>query len=95
MRTFFRTLRIISAITLFFFCWTYLPLYAAVAYAATPQGQGAGGKGQGKARMRSETQKTATTGERFEKALEAVREKIDKAQEKLALSGGKGRENRD
>ncbi len=84
MRTFFKTLRISSAITLFFFCWTYMPLYAAVAWAAEPRMRNADFG------MRNETQKTATTGERFEKALEAVREKIGKAQEKLALSKVEG-----
>lgn len=47
MRTFYRGLKVLSLVTLFFFCWSFLPLHAAVAYAATPQGQGAGGKGQG------------------------------------------------
>ncbi len=55
-----------------------MPLYAAVAWAAEPRMRNADFG------MRSETQKTATTGERFEKALETIREKIDKAQEKTA-----------
>lgn len=78
MRTFFRTLRIFSAITLFFFCWTYMPLYAAVAWAAEPR------KRNADYGMQNETQKTATTGERFEKALEEIREKVAKAEEKAA-----------
>ena len=31
MRKFYRFLRVLSAITLFFFCWTFLPLWQAVA----------------------------------------------------------------
>ena len=34
VKTFFRMLRIIAAVTLFFFAWSFLPLYSLVAYAA-------------------------------------------------------------
>ncbi len=88
MRAFYRALKIFSGITLFFFCWTYLPLYAAVAYAATPQGAqrsvnarnsdpsqfplGKGGnRGVGE-----------TSGERFGKALEDIRQTAAKAEAK-------------
>ncbi len=82
MRMFSRALRILSAVTLFFFCWTFLPLYSFVAYAATKEGPGArvqgpvyqdtGARGKGPERP----------GERFEKALEAIRENVGKADEK-------------
>ena len=87
----FRTLRIISAITLFFFCWTYMPLYAAVAWAAEPprvrnmdRADRVGVKDGNTVALVQKPE------EKFEKALEAVREKIHKAQEKLALSKVEG-----
>ena len=94
MRAFQRTLRVFSVITLFFFCWTFLPLWQAVAYAATPQGQGAGGKGPGKQGPGSRVQgsddgsrrlqpaKEPTINERFEKALDSIRENITRAGDK-------------
>lgn len=77
MRAFHRALRIFSAITLFFFCWTYLPLYAAVAYAATPQSKG----------TMKQSPAAATKGQerpeaRFEKTLEDIRQTAAKAGEK-------------
>ncbi len=48
MRAFYRGLRIFAVITLFFFCWTFLPLWQVVAYAAQTQGQGSSSKGQEK-----------------------------------------------
>ncbi len=78
MRTFHRVLRNISAITLFFFCWSFLPLWQAVAYAAErearksgiSQDQVASSKGQGRPE------------ERFEKALDGIRENVDKVRDK-------------
>jgi hypothetical protein len=77
MSDFYRAIRVFAVVTLFFFCWTYLPLYAAVAYAATPQTTGpmkqnlaASFKGQ----ERPEAQ--------FEKALEDIRQTVEKAGEK-------------
>ena len=102
MRTFNRVLRIFSVITLFFFCWSFLPLYAAVAYAAEKQGAGSrpdkiGAKGSGSADpSQSPLGKGggrgvgATTGERFEKALEAIRENVDRLEKKHALSKAEG-----
>jgi hypothetical protein len=85
VKTFFRMLRIIAAVTLFFFSWSFGPIYAAVAYAAeskqkaqsadpsqSPLAKG-GSRGVGQA-----------SGDRFEKALEAIREKIGKADEKTS-----------
>src|SRR3989337_964752 len=84
VRTYSRTLKTTSAITLAFFLWSFGPLWQAVAFAATPKGQGAGGAGVRSSEfgVRSETQKTATTSGRFEKALEEIREKISRADEK-------------
>ncbi|OGW29570.1 MAG: hypothetical protein A2X56_13145 [Nitrospirae bacterium GWC2_57_13] len=82
MRAFLRIARFVSAITLFFFCWTYMPLYSIAAYAAekkqvrnadpsrSPLGKG-GGRGVAE-----------TAGDRFEKAIETIREKVGKAEEK-------------
>ncbi len=77
MRAFYRALRIFSGITLFFFCWTYLPLYAAVAYAATPQGKGTI-KQSPAASDKSQERPEA----RFEKALEDIRQTAAKAGDK-------------
>ncbi len=85
MRSFYRSLRIISAVTLFFFVWSFLPLYSLVAYAAEPTRMRNADFG-----MRNEKPEPATAGDRFEKALDAIRENISKAGEKLALSGAEG-----
>ena len=85
MRAFYRTLRILSAITLFFFCWTFLPLYAAVAYAAAPEGQ----KSVASSQKSGVQQRTATSADRFEKAIESIRENVGKAGEKA----DKGKDN--
>jgi hypothetical protein len=83
MRAFYRTLRILSAITLFFFCWTFLPLYAAVAYTITPQGQRAGSRSlQAAQGTGARVEGPVPSGERFEKALEAIRENVGKADDK-------------
>ena len=83
MRTFNRAIRVTSAITLFFFCWSFLPIYAAVAYAAAPEGQGAGSRSlQAAQGTGSGVQGPFTSGDRFEKALEAIRENVGKAGEK-------------
>src|SRR5574341_968655 len=84
MRTFSRVLRILSAITLFFFCWTFLPLWQAAAFAATPQGQGSSSKGPVNQGPAAGSQGPGNAGERFEKALESIREKISIADEKAA-----------
>jgi len=43
MRKFLKILRIVSAVTLFFFCWSYMPLYAVIAWAAEPPATGGRG----------------------------------------------------
>lgn len=82
MRTYSRGLKIASSITLAFFLWSFGPLFQVAAFAVekpqsrktdpsqSPLGKG-GSRGVG-----------ATTGERFEKALEAIRENIGKAERK-------------
>jgi transglutaminase-like putative cysteine protease len=82
MRTRYRVLRSISAITLFFFCWSFMPLWQAVAWAAENQKPGVNSqKSVGKQQPEN---RTMTTGDRFEKALESIREKIGKAEEKAS-----------
>ena len=75
MRIYNRALRICSAVVLFFFLWSFGPLFQVVAYAATPQGQGSG-------KQMIAANQPPTTGDRFEKALESIRENISKADEK-------------
>ena len=94
MRTFYRALRSISAITLFFFCWSFLPLWQAVAYAAEPE---AGKSGAGQGQVASSQGPGARAGrpeERFEKALDAIRENVAKAGEK-AVKGEDDTRERD
>jgi murein DD-endopeptidase MepM/ murein hydrolase activator NlpD/transglutaminase-like putative cysteine protease len=80
MRTFYRTLKILSVITLFFFCWTFLPLWQAVAYASEKQKSEV--RSQKSEGLQKTEPRTQTAGERFEKALEDIREHIGKAEEK-------------
>ena len=84
MRTFNQVMKIIAVVTLLFFSWTYLPVYAVVAYAAESK-QSAERKGQSVAADGSRGLQPAQAQrpeERFEKALEDIREKIGKAEEK-------------
>ncbi len=80
MRTFFRALRIVSAITLFFFSWTFLPLWQVVAFAATPQKSGVSSQGSG-GKQKAEP-RPLTAGERFEKSLDDIRQKLRWAEDK-------------
>ena len=77
MRAFYRAIRIFAVVTLFFFCWTYLPLYAAVAYAATPQSKGTIKQGPAASTNGQERPEA-----RFEKALEDIRQATAKAESK-------------
>nr|MDA8422247.1 hypothetical protein [Nitrospiraceae bacterium] len=77
MRAFYRAIRIFAVITLFFFCWTYLPLYAAVAYAATPQNKGTIKRSPAASNNGQERPEA-----RFEKVLEDIRQAAAKAGEK-------------
>ena len=77
MRAFYRAIRIFAIITLFFFCWTYMQLYAAVAYAATPQS-----KGTIKQRPAASNNGQERPEARFEKVLEDIRQTTIKAGEK-------------
>ena len=78
MRAFYRTLRILSAVTLFFFSWTFLPLWQVAAYAAEKPST----RGRGDTETRGKNQGPATSGERFEKALEDIRENVGKAEKR-------------
>jgi hypothetical protein len=78
MRAFFRILRILSVVTLFFFCWTFLPLWQAVAWATEKQPR----MRNADFGMRNGKPEPATTGERFEKALEDIRENVGRAEKK-------------
>lgn len=82
MRAFYRTLRIFSSITLFFFCWTFLPLYQVVAFAATSSPQSAVSSQKSKTDDNRLKTIDTSSGERFEKALEAIRENVGKADDK-------------
>jgi transglutaminase-like putative cysteine protease len=84
MRTFFRALRIVAAITLFFFSWTFLPLWQAVAFAAEQPRTRSADPSQSSLAKGGGRGVSETTGDRFEKALEAIRENISKAGEKAA-----------
>jgi cell wall-associated NlpC family hydrolase len=97
MRKFLKVLRILSAVTLFFFSWTFLPLWQIAAWAAGPPATGGrgdtgtGGNGRRNPAAADPSQspigKGNTTGERFEKALESIRENVDRLEKKHALSG--------
>lgn len=84
MRTYSRTLKTSSIVTLAFFLWTFGPLYSFVAYAATKEGPGSRGQGADKVRSSELGVRNGTpqSGERFEKALEAIRENVSRAGEK-------------
>lgn len=93
MQAFYRALRTFSAVTLFFFSWTFLPLWQVAAWAAeSPQKPGARSQKSGGNVPSSSSPRPATTGERFEKALEAIRENVDRLGKKHALSGVEGAE---
>ncbi len=92
MRAFYRTLRIFAAVTLFFFCWTYMPIYAAVAYAATSQKTATGRQttdssglrpARGKSQVAADFSPRDSNAAKFEKAVEDIREKVGKAEEKI------------
>jgi hypothetical protein len=89
MRTFFWTLKTLSIVTLFFFCWTFMPLWQVAAYAAEKQKSSQ--MRNADFGMQNEGQKHGASGERFEKALEGIREHINKAESK----SNKGEEPRE
>ncbi len=82
-RTFFRFLRTVSVVVLFFFVWTFGPIWQVVAYAATGQGTDA------RVQTTDSNRKTGansipadSNSAKFEKALDEMREKAGKAEEK-------------
>ncbi len=76
MKKFSRSLKISGIITLFFFTWSYLPLFQFVAYAATQDKQATTAQHQ-----KAASQKPA---EKLEKLLDDLRESTSKAEEKAA-----------
>lgn len=87
MRTYSSGLKITSSVTLAFFLWSFGPIYSAVAFAA---------EGKQKAESKAQSADTSqsllanggsagvsqTSSDRFEKALESIRENVGKAGEK-------------
>ncbi len=83
MRAFLRVSRSLSAITLFFFCWTYLPMYAAVAWAAEPRVQNMERATPGRGVKDGNTVTLVQRpDEKFEKAVEDIRETVGRADDK-------------
>lgn len=79
VKTFYRFLRIVSAVVLFFFVWSFGPVWQAVAFAATSRKTDARQKTDTGRPDRVNAQKPE---ERFEKALEDIREKVGRVGEK-------------
>lgn len=77
MRIFYRLVRLVSAITLFFFCWTYLSVYQVVAFAAEEQ------KASHLKQLESAGVGQQTREDRFEETLDNLRTNIAQAQEKI------------
>lgn len=77
MRIFYRFLRFLSAITLFFFCWTYLSVWQVAALAMEK-------KTSIPANTIGASKAAASSGDRFETTLESIRENVSKAEEKEA-----------
>ncbi|MHB8845004.1 MAG: RHS repeat-associated core domain-containing protein [Nitrospirota bacterium] len=73
----------ISAITLFFFCWSFLPAWDMMAYAAARPGR-ATGKGTPGAAGQSLTPFDSGAGKRFDQAYEQARRAVKQGQDKIA-----------
>lgn len=89
MRKHSLSLKIVTGVTLAFFCWSFLPLYSAVAFAVEKQVPGAGSRGPGNQATGYRAQGPdvpVTASSRFEKALETIRENINKADDKESKS---------
>ncbi len=78
VKTFYRVLRLLSAVVLFFFIWTFGPVWQAVAFAA------ANAKTDVKAQTRKPEAGKQKAAERFEGVLAEMREKVARAGEKQA-----------
>jgi transglutaminase-like putative cysteine protease len=76
MKKFSRSLKMVGVITLFFFSWSYLPLFQLAAYAATQENQGKKPQSQ-----KTEKQQSA---EKLEKLLDDLRANTSKAETKAA-----------
>ncbi|MHB8843570.1 MAG: transglutaminase-like domain-containing protein [Nitrospirota bacterium] len=95
MRTYSRGLKIASSITLSFFLWSFGPLFQVAAFAAEKQGVGSrpdkvGAQGPGSADpSQSPLGKGgsrgmgATSGERFEKALDEISDNVAKSEKRV------------
>lgn len=68
VKNLFRVLRILSAVVLFFFLWTFGPIYAAVAWAAEKQKSSVNSQ-KSLAKDNLLTTHDLSSAERFEKAL--------------------------
>jgi transglutaminase-like putative cysteine protease len=79
VKTFYRALRFISAIVLFFFVWTFGPIWQAVAFAAESR-NASYVKREGT--TRAADARLVTSGEKFDKNLESIRELVNAAAEK-------------
>jgi len=86
VKSFYRLLRSITYFVLFFFSWSYLELFEIpTALAAEGKQSGVGSKESGGNAGKPDSRKlNADNSERFEKALEAIRENISKAGDKAA-----------
>jgi len=82
VKSFYRLLRSITYFVLFFFCWSYLELFQ-IPSAFAAESRKAIGVSSERATRTAEN-RPQTTGDRFEKALEAIRENISKAGDKAA-----------
>ena len=78
VKTFYRALKLWAAVVLFFFVWTFGPLWQAVAYAATSSKIDAKAQATGKPAIGKQKPE-----EKFEGVLDAIREQINKAGDKV------------
>ncbi len=76
MKKFSRSLKMVGVITLFFFSWSYLPLFQLVAYAATQDKQ--------TTKTQPQNPKKQQPAEKLEKLLDDLKANTGKAGEKAA-----------
>jgi len=82
VKSFYRLLRSITYFVLFFFCWSYLELFQIPSAFAAEKGKPTAISDQQSAVIPDSRKLNADISERFEKALEAIRENISKAGDK-------------
>ncbi len=83
VKTFSRLLRILSTIVLFFFVWTFGPIWQAVAFAATKQKTDARGQRTDKNQSQRAAAGSKSTADKFEKALEDIRANVTRTEGKV------------